>query len=178
MVRMMFSDAVYAALGVGALAAAVVPRMVFRRPLSMPMVFLAAGVVVAALPLPVPVVDPVRDRLWVEHVTEVCVIVSLMGAGLAINRPFGARAWAGPWRLLAVTMPLTVAAVAVAACLLLDWPPALALLLAAVLTPTDPVLAAEVRVGEPTDTEHDEDEVRFTLTSEAGLNDGLAFPFV
>ncbi|GGW22983.1 cation:proton antiporter [Streptomyces xantholiticus] len=175
---MMFSDAVYAALGVGALAAAVVPRMVFRRPLSMPMVFLAAGVVLAALPLPVPVVDPVRDRLWVEHVTEVCVIVSLMGAGLAINRPFGARAWAGPWRLLAVTMPLTVAAVAVAACFLLDWPPALALLLAAVLTPTDPVLAAEVRVGEPTDDEHDEDEVRFTLTSEAGLNDGLAFPFV
>ncbi|MGN9790385.1 cation:proton antiporter [Streptomyces sp. OZ13] len=175
---MMFSDAVYAALGVGALAAAVVPRIVFRRPLSMPMVFLGAGALVAALPLPVPVVDPVRDRLWVEHVTEVCVIVSLMGAGLAINRPFGLRAWAGPWRLLGITMPLTVAGTALAAGLLLDWPFALALLLAAVLAPTDPVLAAEVRVGEPTDAEQDEDEVRFTLTSEAGLNDGLAFPFV
>ncbi|MFF3286846.1 cation:proton antiporter [Streptomyces sp. NPDC003023] len=175
---MMFSDAVYAALGFGALAAAVVPRMVFKRPLSMPMVFLAAGALVAALPLPVPVVDPVRDRLWVEHVTEVCVIVSLMGAGLAINRPFGVRSWAGPWRLIGLTLPLSVAGVAVVAALLLDWPPALALLLAAVLAPTDPVLAAEVRVGEPTDAEEDEDEVRFTLTSEAGLNDGLAFPFV
>ncbi|MFK4599985.1 cation:proton antiporter [Streptomyces pristinaespiralis] len=175
---MMFSDAVYAALGVGALAAGVVPRIVFKRPLSMPMVFLAAGALVAALPLPVPVVDPVRDRLWVEHVTEVCVIVALMGAGLAINRPFGLRAWAGPWRLLGITMPLTVAGTALAAVLLLDWPFALALLLAAVLSPTDPVLAAEVRVGEPTDAEQDEDEVRFTLTSEAGLNDGLAFPFV
>jgi NhaP-type Na+/H+ or K+/H+ antiporter len=178
MVRMMFSDAVYAALGVGALAAAVVPRIVFKRPLSMPMVFLAAGALIGALPFPVPVVDPVRDRLWVEHVTEVCVIVSLMGAGLAINRPFGLRAWAGPWRLLGITMPLTVAGTALAAGLLLDWPFALALLLAAVLAPTDPVLAAEVRVGEPTDAEQDEDEVRFTLTSEAGLNDGLAFPFV
>lgn len=175
---MMFSDAAYAALGVGALAAAVVPRVVFKRPLSMPMVFLAAGALVAALPLPIPVVDPVRDRLWVEHVTEICLIVSLMGAGLAINRPFGLRAWAGPWRLLGITLPLTVAGVALAACLLLDWPPALALLLAAVLAPTDPVLAAEVRVGEPTDAEQDEDEVRFTLTTEAGLNDGLAFPVV
>ncbi|EDY64284.2 sodium/hydrogen exchanger [Streptomyces pristinaespiralis ATCC 25486] len=178
MVRMMFSDAVYAALGVGALAAGVVPRIVFKRPLSMPMVFLAAGALVAALPLPVPVVDPVRDRLWVEHVTEVCVIVALMGAGLAINRPFGLRAWAGPWRLLGITMPLTVAGTTLAAVLLLDWPSVITLLLAAVLSPTDPVLAAEVRVGEPTDAEQDEDEVRFTLTSEAGLNDGLAFPFV
>lgn len=175
---MMLSDAVYAALGIGALAAAVVPRIVFRRPLSMPMVFLAAGVLAAVLPVPLPTVDPVRDRLWVEHVTEVCVIVSLMGAGLAINRPVGLRAWAGTWRLLGITMPLTVAATAALAAWLLGWPPAAALLLAAVLAPTDPVLAAEVRVGEPTDAEEDEDEVRFTLTSEAGLNDGLAFPFV
>jgi NhaP-type Na+/H+ or K+/H+ antiporter len=53
---------------------------------------------------------------------------------------------------------------------------AAALLLAAALAPTDPVLASDVQVGPPGDRE--EDEVRFTLTSEAGLNDGLAFPFV
>ncbi|MEU9292406.1 cation:proton antiporter [Streptomyces sp. NPDC048266] len=172
------SDTVYLAMGLGALGAAIVPRLVFKRPLSTPMVFLAAGAVVAALPLPVPAVDPVRDRLWVEHVTELCVIVSLMGAGLALNRPFGRRAWGGPWRLLGISLPLTIAGTALIAALLLDWPPALALLVAAVLAPTDPVLAAEVRVGEPTDAENDEDEVRFTLTAEAGLNDGLAFPFV
>ncbi|RST10891.1 sodium:proton antiporter [Streptomyces sp. WAC05374] len=175
---MTFSDLVYAGLGVGALLAAVLPRVVFSRPFSMPMVFLAAGVAVQLLPLPVPVIDPLGDRPWVEHVTEVCVIVSLMGAGLAINRPPGLRSWAGPWRLLGITMPLTVVVTAVLAWALLDWPPAVALLLGAVLAPTDPVLAAEVRVGEPTDAEEDEDEVRLTLTSEAGLNDGLAFPFV
>lgn len=173
---MTLSDAVYLAMGIGALGAAVVPRLVFRRPLSMPMVFLSSGIFIALLPLPVPVVDPARDRLWIEHATELCVIVSLMGAGLALNRPFGWRRWAGPWRLLGISLPLTIAGTAVLGMLLLDWPPALALLAASVLAPTDPVLAAEVRVGEPTDAENDEDEVRFTLTAEAGLNDGLAFP--
>ncbi|MGW0362940.1 cation:proton antiporter [Streptomyces sp. NPDC002990] len=176
------SDVVYLAMGIGALGAAVLPRLVLRRPLSMPMVFLAAGMLLAVLPtwVPVwvPVVEPGRDRLWVEHATELCVIVSLMGAGLALNRPVGRRSWRGPWRLLGISMPLTIAAMAVVAALVLQWPLAPALLLAAVLSPTDPVLAAEVRVGEPTDAEDDEDEVRFSLTAEAGLNDGLAFPFV
>ncbi|MFD8222993.1 cation:proton antiporter [Streptomyces massasporeus] len=175
---MTLSDVVYVCLGLGALGAAVLPRVVSRRPLSLPMVFLAAGVLIELLPVGVPAVDPVRDRLWVEHTTEVCVIVSLMGAGLAIDRPFGWRRWSSAWRLLGITMPLTVAAVALLAWGLLDWPPAAALLLGAVLAPTDPVLAGEVRVGEPLGTERDEDEVRFSLTSEAGLNDGLAFPFV
>lgn len=144
------------------------------------MVFLIAGAAAVLLPLGVPVVDPVRDRVWVEHATEVCVIVSLMGAGLAIDRPFGWRAWAGAWRFVGVALPLTIAAMGVLGWWLMDWPPAVALLLAAALSPTDPVLAAEVRVGEPTsgEDEEDEEEVRFTLTSEAGLNDGLALPFV
>ncbi|WP_226576753.1 cation:proton antiporter, partial [Acuticoccus sediminis] len=51
-----------------------------------------------------------------------------------------------------------------------------ALLLGAVLAPTDPVLAGDIRVGPP--SEGSEHPVRFTLTTEAGLNDGLAFPFV
>ncbi|MFI9341861.1 cation:proton antiporter [Streptomyces sp. NPDC052773] len=173
---MTIADAVFAWLGVGALLAAVLPRVVAGRPLSLPLVFLVGGIGVYLLPLPLPVIDPVEDRLLAEHITEICVIVALMGAGLALNRPVGRRRWATTWRLLGITMPLTVVLTALAAWWLLDWPPAVALLLAAVLAPTDPVLASEVRVGEPTEDEHDEDEVRFTLTSEAGLNDGLAFP--
>ncbi|RDS66314.1 DUF3140 domain-containing protein [Streptomyces sp. M7] len=173
---MTIGDAVSAWLGAGALLAAVLPRVVAGRPLSLPLVFLAAGVGVYLLPLPLPEVDPVADRLVTEHVTEVGVIIALMGAGLALNRPVGLRRWGTTWRLLGITMPLTVVATALTAWWLLDWPPAAALLLAAVLAPTDPVLASEVRVGEPTEDPHDEDEVRFSLTSEAGLNDGLAFP--
>ncbi|RII20457.1 Na(+)/H(+) antiporter NhaH [Streptomyces sp. YIM 130001] len=172
------ADVGYACLGVGALLAAVLPRLVARQPMSMPMVFLAVGFLVYVLPTGLPELDPVGDRVWVEHLTEVCVIVALMGAGLAINRPFGRRTWSTTWRLLGITMPLSVLAAGLVAWGLLDWPPAVALLLGAVLAPTDPVLAAEVRVGEPTDAENDEDEVRFALTSEAGLNDGLAFPLV
>ncbi|MER7895714.1 cation:proton antiporter [Streptomyces sp. NPDC096046] len=170
------ADAVFAWLGVGALLAAVLPRVLSGRPLSVPLVFLLCGIGVYLLPLPLPVIDPVRDRVVAEHVTEVVVIISLMGAGLALNRPVGWHRWGATWRLLGVTMPLTFLITALVAWWLLDWPPAAALLLGAVLAPTDPVLAAEVRVGEPTDDEHDEDEVRFALTSEAGLNDGLAFP--
>lgn len=177
---MTLAHGIYTAAGIGILMAAVLPPLVRRRPFSMPMVFLFAGAAIALLPLGIPVVDPVGDGVWVEHVTEVCVIVSLMGAGLAIDRPFGWRAWAGAWRFLGIALPLTVAAMGLLGRWLMGWPPAVALLLAAVLAPTDPVLAAEVRVGEPTSGEDDDDEedVRFTLTSEAGLNDGLALPFV
>lgn len=177
---MTLAHGIYMAAGIGILMAAVLPPLVRRRPFSMPMVFLVVGAVITLLPWDVPVVDPVRDRVWVEHVTEVCVIVSLMGAGLAIDRPFGWRTWAGAWRFLGLVLPLTIAGVGLLGTWLMGWPPAVALLLAAALAPTDPVLAAEVRVGEPTsgEDEEDEEEVRFTLTSEAGLNDGLALPFV
>ncbi|MEU4179661.1 cation:proton antiporter [Streptomyces sp. NPDC026589] len=170
--------AVYACLGIGAFLAAVLPRLLSRLPVSVPIVFLAAGATLYLTPLPLPEVDPVADRLWVHHLSELCVIVSLMGAGLAINRPFGWRSWASTWRLLGLAMPLTIGATALAVWGLLDWPVSVALLVAAVLAPTDPVLASEVRVGEPSAEKNDEDEVRFALTSEAGLNDGLAFPFV
>ncbi|WP_030341529.1 MULTISPECIES: cation:proton antiporter [Streptomyces] len=170
--------AVYGCLGIGAFLAAALPRLLSRRPVSVPIVFLAAGVVLYLVPLPLPEVDPVDSRIWVHHLTELCVIVSLMGAGLALDRPFGRRSWAATWRLLGVAMPLTIGATALAAWALLGWPASAALLVAAVLAPTDPVLAAEVRVGEPSADRDDEDEVRFALTSEAGLNDGLAFPFV
>jgi NhaP-type Na+/H+ or K+/H+ antiporter len=172
------SDLVFALIGVGALLAGILPRVLDRRPLSMPIAFLALGMAVFALPLGLPDADPLAYPKVTEHLTEVGVIVALMGAGLKIDRPLGGRRWASTWRLLAIAMPLTIAATA-----LLGWwwaglVPAAALLLGAALAPTDPVLASDVQVGEPTEEEDSEDEVRFALTSEAGLNDGLAFPFV
>src|SRR4051794_30980518 len=144
----------------------------------MPIAFLALGRPGFALPCGLPEPAPLAHPALTQHLTEVGVIVALMGAGLKIDRPLGGRRWASTWRLLVVAMPVTIAAMA-----LLGWwwaglVPATALLLGAALAPTDPVLAAEVQVGEPTGEEDSEDEVRFALTSEAGLNDGLAFPFV
>ncbi|MFI7210171.1 cation:proton antiporter [Micromonospora maritima] len=171
-------DVAFALLGVGALLAGILPRMLEKRPLSMPIAFLGLGMLVFLLPTGLPTPDPLRSPELTTHLTEIGVIVALMGAGLKIDRPLSWARWSSTWRLLAIAMPLCIAAVA-----LLGWwwaglVPAAALLLGAALAPTDPVLASDVQVGEPTDVEDSEDEVRFALTSEAGLNDGLAFPFV
>lgn len=169
---------VYAAAGFATLAAALLPRLLGRVPISMPMVFLVIGGVAFTVITPLPDADPVAHNSLVLHLAELCVIVSLMGAGLALNRRVSLRGWASTWRLLGITMPLTIVVVVVLGMGLLGLGVAAAVLLAAALAPTDPVLATEVQVAEPAaDPESDEDEVRFALTSEAGLNDGLAFPF-
>jgi NhaP-type Na+/H+ or K+/H+ antiporter len=104
------------------------------------------------------------------------ILVALMGAGLRTKRALSWHGWNAPWRLLGIAMPLTIAAIAISTKLLLDVPWSLALLIGAALAPTDPVLAADVQVGPP--GEEEGGEIRFALTTEAGLNDGLAFPFV
>ncbi|GAB3261036.1 cation:proton antiporter [Kineococcus gypseus] len=167
----------FAIAGASALGAALLPRVVGRLPVNLPMAFLAAGVLLGLVP-GLPDVDPTAHESVTTHVTEIVVIISLMGAGLAIDRRVGWRRWASTWRLLAVAMPLTIALVAWAGAALAGLPVAAAVLLGAALAPTDPVLAGDVQVGEPADEEGTEDEVRFALTSEAGLNDGAAFPVV
>jgi len=170
-------DVAYAVAGVGALLAGLLPRVLEGRPLSMPIAFLGLGALVFALPTDLPAPDPIRYPWIAEHLTEVGVIVALMGAGLKLDRPVGWRRWASTWRLLAITMPVSIGAVALLGWWVAGLAPAAAVLLGAALAPTDPVLASDVQVGEPTEDEDSEDEVRFALTSEAGLNDGLAFPF-
>ena len=170
---------IYAALGLAALGAALLPRLLGRIPLSMPMVFVGVGIAVFAIFPQLPSPNPIDQGSFTLHLTEACVIISLMGAGLALDRPIGLRRWGTTWRLLAVTMPLSIAAVVVLGVTVLGLSAASAILLAAALAPTDPVLAGEVQVAEPAveGEPSDEDEVRFSLTAEAGLNDGLAFPF-
>ena len=107
--------------------------------------------------------------------TELTIIVSLTGAGLSIDKRLRWREWANTVRLIGLAMPLSIAAIAALGAFFLGLPWETAALIGAVLAPTDPVLAADVRVGPP--QAEPEDEVRFSLTSEAGLNDGLAFPF-
>jgi NhaP-type Na+/H+ or K+/H+ antiporter len=167
----------YAIAGGAALLAALLPRLLRRLPVSEPMIVVAIGIVVFALADGLPTPDPMEHEAVALHLTEVCVIISLLGAGLALDRPVGWRRWSSTWRLLAVTMPVTIAVTALLGGWLLGLGAAAAVLLAAALAPTDPVLASEVQVGEPTDDTESEDEARFSLTSEAGLNDGLAFPF-
>ncbi|KAF1721764.1 cation:proton antiporter [Pseudoxanthomonas wuyuanensis] len=163
-------------VGLALLGAAWLPHLLKRQPLTFPMLYVAVGAALYALPLPLPPADPMRFPVVAEHLTELAVLVALVGAGLRIDTVFGWRRWRLTWRLLAITMPLTIAAGAVLGQQLLGYGVAAAMLLGAVLAPTDPVLASDVQVHAP--GKGGEDPVRFALTSEAGLNDGLAFPFV
>ena len=173
---------VFAAAGMAVFAAALLPKLLRNAPLSMPMVFLAAGMLAFTFIPELPDPDPLQYGEFTTHLTEVCVIISLMGAGLALDRPVGRRKWSTTWRMLGIAMPICIVALTLLGLWALGLGLGAALLVAAALAPTDPVLASEVQVGEPADDEHEtergEDEIRFGLTSEAGLNDGLAFPFV
>ncbi len=153
------------------------PLVLRRMPLSLPICCIIIGVALSLSPFtPLPQGNPLQNIGLTEHLTELVVIVALMGAGLKIDRPLGWRRWMITWRLLMFAMPVSIAAIAVLGWGLLGLGPASALLLGAALAPTDPVLAADVQVGPPQTGE--EDDIRFALTSEAGLNDGLSFPFV
>jgi len=163
-------------LGLAAFGVVGLPHVLSRQPLSYPIVFVAGGFLLFSLPLGLVQPDPIEFAEVTETLTEIGVITALMGAGLAINRVPGWKTWGSTVKLLAITMPLTIAAVAGLGWWALGLTPAAAVLLGAVLAPTDPVLASDVQVSAPT-KEEDDDEVRFALTSEAGLNDGLAFPF-
>ncbi len=168
---------IYLGVGAAGLLAAILPRVLTKAPISLPMVFVGLGIAAFAVIDRLPDPDPMAHPTFTTHLSEVVVIVSLMGAGLALDRPLGWHRWATTWRLLAVTMPLSILVMGLLGSWLLGLGAAAAVLLAAALAPTDPVLATEVQVGEPSDDENSEDEARFALTSEAGLNDGLAFPF-
>ncbi|HET6468269.1 MAG TPA: cation:proton antiporter [Geminicoccaceae bacterium] len=158
------------------LALAGLPLMIRRLPLSMPVILLGVGGVLTTVSFEGVWPHPRRYPEATERLAEFLVLVSLMGAGLKLDTPVGWRRWQTTWRLLGITMPLSIAAIALLGWGVLGLAPASAMLLGAVLAPTDPVLASDVQVGPP--GAGDEHHVRFALTSEAGLNDGLAFPFV
>ncbi len=171
--------------GAAALIAAWLPQVLRGRPLSVPIVVVGLGVVAFLLPFDLPKPDVIKGRELVERLTELGVVVALMAAGLKLDRQIGWRSWGTTWRLLAIAMPLTIIGVAGVGWALAGLAPASAVLLGSALAPTDPVLASDVQVGEPSiegdgpnpEEAPEEDEVRFALTSEAGLNDALAFPF-
>lgn len=165
-----------AAVGAAIFAAHWFPRLVFPRAASSSALLMIAGLLTYTVVPGMEALDPTTSpRLW-EMVSEVVVIVVLFATGLRIDDIRSYRRWQPTLSLLLIAMPLTVAAVGVLGWGLAGMTLAGAVMLGAVLAPTDPVLAGDVQVGPP--LQGNEHPVRFTLTAEAGLNDGLAFPFV
>ncbi|ANY19439.1 K(+)/H(+) antiporter NhaP [Tsuneonella dongtanensis] len=165
--------------GLGALILFVAwaPLILKKLPLSLPIICVGIGIAVFSLePFSAWAPHPDKTPKLVERATELIVIVSLMGGGLKIERALSWRRWNVTWRLLGIAMPITIALVMLLGHTLLGLGLATALLLGGSLAPTDPVLAGDVQIEH--DEEEDEAEAKFALTSEAGLNDALAFPFV
>jgi sodium/hydrogen antiporter len=166
-----------ATLGVGIIVSFWLPRFFSgREPAASALLILFGAVGLSIVPGMPQAWDPREaPKVW-ERLSELAVIVALFGTGLRIDRLTDYARWQPTVRLLLVAMPLTIFAVAALGFWWAGMTVAGAILLGAVLAPTDPVLAGDVQVGPP--TEGGEHPVRFTLTTEAGLNDGLAFPFV
>jgi sodium/hydrogen antiporter len=118
--------------------------------------------------------NPLKESALLETLTEVAVLLSLFSAGIKMPVPVTAVRWRTPIMLATVSVVITVAMVAAYAVYVLGLPLGAAVLLGAIVSPTDPVLATDVQTRHP----DDRDQQRFTLTSEAGMNDGSAFPFV
>lgn len=145
-----------------------------RLPLSSAMLYLGVGVAISPVGLALVKLDALKNALLLERLTEVAVLVSLFTCGMKLEFRWRDGRWRIPVQLATVSMLLTVAAVTALGVYLLNLPLGAAVLLGAILAPTDPVLASDVQVSNP----GDRDRLRFGLTGEGGLNDGTAFPFV
>ena len=146
--------------------------LISRLPLSYALIYLLVGIFLSPYGLNLIQLRPEAEFL--QRLTEFVVLISLFSCGLKMNRPLKAWAWNSTIRLIGLLMPMTIFAVAAIAHFFLGFNWGAAVLLGAILAPTDPVLASEVQISDP----DDKDELRFGLTSEGGLNDALAFPFV
>jgi NhaP-type Na+/H+ or K+/H+ antiporter len=145
-----------------------------RLPLTTSILYLGAGLLLGRLGLGLIDLEIPEHGVFWEYLTEIAVLISLFTAGLKLRIPWPDERWWLSLRLAFGSMAITVGLIAAAGFYLLGLPLGGAILLGAILAPTDPVLASDVQVAHP----GDRDRVRFGLTGEAGLNDGAAFPFV
>ena len=110
----------------------------------------------------------------IVHLVELALILTLFSDGMFVERELLRTHWGPVTRAIVIAMPITLGLLALAAKGLfseLSW--AEAFLLAAVLTPTDPVVTSTVVTSQRVPA-----LIRHTLNLESGLNDGLALPFV
>jgi sodium/hydrogen antiporter len=143
-----------------------------RLPLSYALIYLIVGIFLGQYGVGLIKLRP--DAEFLQRLTEFVVIVSVFSCGLKMNRPLTLKAWRSPIRLLGLLMPIAILLMTLIDRWFLGMGWGAAILLGAILAPTDPVLASEVQLAHV----DDRDELRFALTSEGGLNDALAFPFV
>lgn len=148
--------------------------VVKRLPVTTAMIYLAVGVLVGPMCLGLFHFNPLEESAMLEVLTEIALLISLFAAGVKMPVPVTFARWRAPVLLAFLGMSVTVGLVALFAYYALGLPLGAGILLGAIIAPTDPVLATDVQIRHP----GERDRLRFTLTCEAGMNDGTAFPFV
>jgi sodium/hydrogen antiporter len=161
-------------VGVLLVVIALLGRFLDRLPFSPAMIYLVVGFVLGPAVFNVLELHPLRELTMLEAITEGALLIALLTVGIKMRVPIGDWRWSVPLRLATISMALTIVGIAIAAIFVMgvDW--RLALVIGAILAPTDPVLASDVQLR----SAKDRDALRFGLTGEGGLNDGTAFPFV
>ncbi len=168
---------VMAGLGVATLIMAWLPSISRKIKVSYPVILLLIGAILFYLEIPLIWPDPFWPDKWLMYISEIIVIISLMSAGLKIGKDYSWESWKIPFRLIVITMPLCIIATYFLGVYFLSLSFPAALLMAAALAPTDPVLAAEVQIKDMKQKKNSF-AAQFGLTGEAGVNDGVAFPFI
>jgi NhaP-type Na+/H+ or K+/H+ antiporter len=163
-----------AVLGVLLLILALASAYLRWLPVTTSLIYLGFGLLIGQLGIGLWEMDFLLIAGWMEHLTEVVVLVSLFVSGLKLRMPLGHPAWRSTYILAGPVMLACIAGVALFCHYLLGLSWGLAVLTGAILAPTDPVLASLVQVNNSRDSDH----VRYGLSGEAGFNDGTAFPFV
>lgn len=156
------------------LARGLAATTISRSPFTSAIVYLCVGLLLGPMALGIFRFNPIEESHLLETLTEVAVLVSLFSAGVKMPVPITRARWAPAIRLAWISMTISVALVAAFAYYVLNLPLGAGILLGAILAPTDPVLATDIQVRHA----DDRDQLRNTLTCEAGMNDGSAFPFV
>ena len=170
--------AILLGFGLAMVSMAYIPILSRKLKVTYSLPILVMGVLLYYLGVPLEWPEVVWDNKWVKVITEIIVIISLMAAGLKIGFRYGRDHWKNPLRLIHTTMPLYMLGIFLLAHYLIGMDGPTSLLLAAVCAPTDPVMASELQLEEHgTDAERNTG-MRYVLTAEAGLNDGMAFPFI
>jgi len=156
------------------LAMGFIPTTLKRLPVTSAIIYLAVGIAVGPMVLNLFHFNPLKESALLETLTEAAVLISLFSAGVKMPVPISFARWRAPVLLAVVSMAVTVGLIAALAYYVLGLPLGAAILIGAIVAPTDPVLATDVQIRHA----DDRDRLRYTLTCEAGINDGSAFPFV
>ena len=153
---------------------AISPGFLKKLPITSSVVYLIFGLLLGAHGFNIVSLNSLEHTKIIELIAELTVLISLFTVGLKLRVKLSDPQWLLPLSLATLSMIITVGLIAGMAYLFLGLGLGQSILLGAILSPTDPVLASDVQLKHA----GEKNTLKFALTTEGGMNDGTAFPFV